>query len=139
MREKISALLIAFMILGLLLVANYAHCATTSTAKHNSLGTTISIDPNAYFVGSIVSGEMHQDKDGRVGTNVRVHPKTMYALFDESIMFCGDESIRLSSPEGSILNGDYAFTYRREASRLIEGIACHELRSVDKLAPKEVQ
>ena len=127
------------LLLFMVCISILAHCSDTTKQCMlpegcNSLGVVISnVDPNVSLVGSIVSGEMHQDKDGRVGTSVRVHPKAMYALWDESILFCGDESERLSTPDGNLLIGNYAFTYRRAASRLIDGVACHELVAVDKI------
>jgi hypothetical protein len=129
----IIALAIAFFILAVSSLGN----ATTTKPRENGLGVVISnIDPNDALVGSIVSGELHQDKDGRLGTSIRVHPKATYAMFDEAILFCGDESGALSLPDGTILKGNYAFTYRRAASRVIDGVSCHALISVDKLEVK---
>ena len=111
-----------------------AYCGATTTAHRNSLGVVISdVDPNTAIVGSILEGTINTDKDGRMGISVRIHPKASYTLFDESLMFCGDESDRLSDENGNILNGNYAFTYHRAASRLILGVPCHALVSVDKI------
>ena len=108
--------------------------ATTTKPRENSLGVVISdVDPNTAIVGSILEGTINTDKDGRMGISVRIHPKASYTLFDESLMFCGDESDRLSDENGNILNGNYAFTYHRAASRLILGVPCHALVSVDKI------
>ena len=112
--------------------------ATTTKPRKNSLGAVINdIDPNMAIVGSIIDGNIHQDADGRQGTTIRIHPKAMYALFDESIMFCGDRSDVLTTPDSAILSGNYAFTYRRQASRLIDGVACHELVGVDKIVEEK--
>jgi hypothetical protein len=102
-----------------------------------TLGVVIDhIDPNVSLVGSVVAGQMVADEDGRQGTAVRIHPKAMYALFDETVTFCGDESARVSRADGTLISGNYAFTYRRAAARLIKGVPCFELRSVDKLEAK---
>jgi hypothetical protein len=135
-RFAVQALLMVvggvLMLLGtVLILAGLAHSTTTVT---NSLGAIISdIDPNVALVGTVMSGEVIEDADGREATNVRIHPKYMYALFDEAILFCGYEGERLTE-NGAMLAGPHTFTYRRAASRLIQGVPCHELVGVDKVA-----
>lgn len=122
-----------FIIVGLLflclagLLIGTGHAATTSS-RHNAFGAaTISVDPNVTLVASLLGGEVHRDSDGREGFNLRLHPKYTYGLFDESIMFCGDVRGLLDDHTSTF----QAYTYRRAASRLIDGIPCHALMGVD--------
>ena len=124
-------LIVAVIIIGLTL---YSRAATTAAPRKNAFGAvTPTIDPNITLIGNILSGELKQDADGRLATNLRVHPKYTYGLFDESILFCGDESARLSEADGAIIQSDLAFTYHRSASRLINGVPCYTLVGVDKI------
>ena len=113
-------------------LTGFAHGATTSK-KSNAFGAvTPTIDPNVSMVAAILSVEQHRDRDGRVGLNFRLHPLYSYSLFDESLMFCGDV---VPMFEGKVATFQ-AFTYRRAASRLIDGIPCHELRGVNDVVTK---
>jgi hypothetical protein len=125
--------LLTIAILGIfLLIASFAHC--TRTSHETSFGAVINdIDPNVAIVASVVSGEIHTEENGQANTNLRIHPRFMYGLFDESILFCGNEVGRVTNPDGRILQGFYAFTYRRTALRLVDGVPCFRLVSVDKL------
>jgi hypothetical protein len=137
MKKMVAGIIL--MLLGLLMVlAGLSLDVHGATTKHqNSLGAVISdINPVISLVGSEVDGQFLQASDGRMGTLVRIHPKATYALFDQSVLFCGDEADRLAEPTGALLKGWYAFTYKRQAARLIDGIACYSLVSVDKLEQK---
>ncbi len=135
---KVLGLLYLGAALMFLLFGAMVHC-TTTTLHTNSFGAVIEdTDLNTAIVGSIVSGEIIEDQDGREGTSIRIHPKEMYAMFDEGIVFCGDEKEHVAQADGSLLVGNYAFIYRRAAPRLINGIPCFELRAVYKIVePKE--
>lgn len=87
-------------------------------------------NPNTSLVGNIIAGAIVFDEDGRAGTALRIHPKGMYALYDQTVTFCGDQTTEVATPDGRILTNDLVFTYRRAASRLIDGIPCFDLRSV---------
>lgn len=121
-------LAILFMCLCGLFIATGHATTTTSAKKSNVFGAqTLVVDPNVTLVASLLSGEVHEDTDGRQGFNLRLHPKYTYGLFDESIMFCGDIRPMMENK----FTRFQAYTYRRAASRLIDGIACHALVGVD--------
>lgn len=130
-RIAIWGLLCFIMALMLSCGAMLSHGREVSTPRPNGLGVVIpTINPNTSLIGSIVNGTFIHDKDGRTATAVTIHPKGMYSLFDEGIAFCGDQADNLSTPDGHILQGILVFTYRRQASRLVDGVPCFELRSV---------
>ncbi len=129
-RTASAMMLLALLLMGAACFVNLAR--GTTTKNQNSLGVVISpINPNIAIVGSLVSGEMVEDADGRQGTSIRIHPVDVYSFYDEGIVFCGDESARVTN-DGHLLKGDLVFIYRREAPRLIEGVPCFTLRAVYK-------
>jgi hypothetical protein len=108
------------------LMIGTGHASTTS--RTNAFGAqTITSDPNVTLVASLLGGEVHKDSDGRLGYNLRLHPKYTFGLYDESIMFCGDIRGQMDGKQTTF----QAYTYRRAASRLIDGIPCHALVGVD--------
>jgi len=138
-RKTLAAIVLLTTLAAVMLSCGAALCRGEVPQAPETRPTALGIvvdhsNPNASLVGSVVAGQMLQDADGRQATEVRIHPKGMYALFDETLLFCGDESSRVARPDGHLLTGNYAFTYRRAASRLIDGVPCFALRSVDKIA-----
>jgi hypothetical protein len=133
MTSKVFAAKMLLLVAGIVIAGTLmlAHCTTTVT---NSLGAVISdIDPNVSLVASLLGGEVHEDRDGREGFNLRLHPLYMYGLFDESVMFCGDVRSMLEGKKAAF----QVYTYRRAASRLIDGIPCHALVGVDDIVKKK--
>lgn len=119
--------LILFLLSVLMFFANFAHAATTGK-KSNAFGAiTPTIDPNVTVVAAVLDGNPHRDADGRLGINLRLHPKYTYGLFDEDIMFCGNVVGMFDEKTAKY----QALTYRRQASRLIDGVPCHQLIAVD--------
>ena len=93
--------------------------------KHdNSLGVTMFLDnPNTYRAGAVTSVAYVHD-----GLVVRIQPIGTYSLFTEDILFCGaspDMFLNKSNP--------MVLTYRTKASRMVDGIGCHELINVSSL------
>lgn len=129
-----------FVLLGLLFIAacTLGHCADTTSSHKNSLGVvTQSYDNNTTLIGYISGGAMTQDQDGRKAVIVRFHPKYMPVLFDDFVLLCGDVSDALvRGPHQKIITGTLAITYRTAASRLIDGVACHQLVGVDMVEDK---
>jgi hypothetical protein len=80
-----------FLILAIMASCGVALTHAKTTSGHpNSLGVVVGeINPNTSLVASIIGGLFVHDRDGRTATALRVHPKGMYALFDEMILFCG--------------------------------------------------
>ena len=134
MRNYIAFILGLILLLALIFwPLALCHGSTTSAQKTNSLGADISqVNPNINYVAMIIEGSIVGDRKN-VGTNLRLHPKYMYALFDEAVLFCGDVSPFLTDENSKIIQGYLVFTYRRAASRLINEVPCHELVAVDRL------
>ena len=55
-----------------------------------------------------------------------------YMLFDEAILFCG-----LPVEKFKGITEPFVLTYKRTASRIVQGIGCHMLVRVDSIKPKE--
>lgn len=133
--KTVAGIILLATLAALMISCGVALChATEAQERPNGLGVVIDhSNPNVSLVGSIVAGHMVSDADGREGTAIRIHPRGMYSLFDETVTFCGDESARMMTPGGNLLQGWLVFTYKRASPRLISGIPCFELRSVDKI------
>lgn len=128
--QKIAVGFVLAVFVSLMLTCGAELSHGTTTDQPNSLGVVISnINPNTSLVGSIVDGQIVADKDGREATAIRIHPIGMYALYDQTIAFCGDQTVKLTKPDGRVIQGDIVFIYRRQAARLIDGIPCFELKS----------
>lgn len=145
MRKAAAAIVLALLI-ALMLLAGAELChGAVAQYKPNSLGVLISTEnPNESVVGEIVAGESHEYGDGRMAVNLRIHPFKTYRLFDVSVLLCGRETI--AGPEDVIrqmtiqdddrvyfYSGVYVFTYKRVASRLVNGIPCHEFVDINKI------
>ncbi len=137
-RKTVAAIVLLSVLAALMISCGAALCRADAPETHPTpLGVLVDhSNPNVSLVGSIVAGQMVADADGREGTEVRVHPRGMYALFDETVVFCGDQRDKLTTPDGYTIVGNLVFTYRRAASRLINGVPCFTLRSVDKIEEK---
>ena len=134
--EKLGALFMLAMLLAMMLTCG-AQLSRGATQTHEvaSLGITLNdIDPDQTMTGSLVAGEIVADSDGRLGTEIEVHPMFRYALYNETVTFCGNESQKLTV-EGTtrFLPGNLLFIYRRAASRLINGVPCFQLRGVYRI------
>lgn len=120
MRYKLALLLSVLMCLCSMLYA-------AATGNHNnSLGIPMFNDnPMTYKAGAITAVAY---VEGNKGLVVRVQPIGTYSLFTEDFLFCG-------SPVDFFLNktNPMVLTYRTKASRLIDGIGCHELINVSSL------
>lgn len=124
---------IALVGLVALLGIALAHGAVPGKKHQNSLGADIPYsNPYVYLMGSIADGAILQDEQGREFTNVRFHPYRTFALYDESVLFCGNVAAMFKGKDGAIV-----VTYRRTASRSLQGVGCHNLESVDKVEAKD--
>ena len=108
----------------LLLCTGLAYCSV-STKHENSLGTVMyDSNPLMYIAGSLAIDKAVTEVDGNL--NLRIKPLGTYMLYDESILFCGmpvDKFQGITEP--------FVLTYRRQASRNVQGIGCHDLLRVD--------
>ena len=133
MKKIVAAFAILALIFLMLAAGSILAHGATAGRHQNSLGVVISdVNPVITLVGKEISAQYVTAEDGRIGTEFRIHPKATYALFDASITFCGDERDKMTN-DGSLLKGWYAFTYKRQAARLIQGVPCYSLVSVDRL------
>lgn len=130
--------IVLVVILGLTLSA-YAAPAIGRKPRPNSLGVEQTLsNQNIYLYGSVnchgsACGIVERGK--RLATNVTFNPAHAPFFLTESVLFCGNES---KSFEG--LSGPLVITYERVAHEMLDGIACHDLVSVDKVeAKKEIQ
>lgn len=90
--------------------------------RPNSLGVTETYqNPNTYLLALPVDGKI---LDGRF-TNIRFQPYNAAALFDASLLFCGDVTEQFDGKRGPVV-----VTYLTRASGMYQGIGCHELVSV---------
>ena len=111
--------------LAFALLIGKAFGSTTPQPRPNSLGVQETYqNPNTYLVALPVDGKI---LDGRF-TNIRFQPYAAAALFDESILFCGDVTDQF---EGKL--GPLVITYRTQAAGKYQGVGCHELVSVFKV------
>ena len=111
-------------ILLTLVFACYAD-ATTTNNRQNTLGAVIeSKNMNTYLFAVPIAGQIIEH-DEEVVTNVRFQPYGTPALYDESVLFCGDVSGYFAGKSGPLV-----ITYHTIAHHLFQGIACHDIVSV---------
>lgn len=127
----------AILISGLLLIVmasvKLSHCAVPTKNRPNSLGVTeIYTNPNVYLFASIAEGSLLGKADDRY-TNIRFQPYNTMSLYNETVLFCGNQAEQFSGKTGALL-----VTYERRSHHLFQGVACHNLESVFVVpAPKE--
>ena len=110
------------VITTVLLLANTAHCSTTKP-QVNSLGV-LQYNDNPLIYEAVQTIAEVTEVDGNM--NLRVKPVGTYMLYDEIIMLCG-----LPIDKFSGVDEPFVMTYKRQATRMAEGVACHELIRVD--------
>jgi len=111
-------------ILLTLVFACYAD-ATTTNNRQNTLGAAIeSKNMNTYLFAVPIAGQIIEHDD-EVVTNVRFQPYGTPALYDETVLFCGDVSGYFAGKSGPLV-----ITYHTIAHRSFQGIACHDIVSV---------
>ena len=114
------------VITGALLLAAYAHGSTSSTKRGNAIGSVqYQENPFTYKVGKVYAV-------GVVDNNLvlRIQPLATYVLFSEDILFCDREKV-VSMFVGK--RNPFILTYKTQASRLIQGIGCHEMVRIDEM------
>lgn len=135
-REFVKLLLC--LVLFTLLIVQLAHCepSVSKPNRPNSLGVDqLYVNPNVYLFGSPVGGELIRGERNEIYTSVRFQPYNTMALYDESVLFCGDVAHDFNNKQGALV-----VTYSRRASRSFHGIGCHNLDSVFVVpSPKEVE
>ena len=95
--------------------------AETTKARPNSLGVPEEMHNSyTYLLGLPIDGQILDGKD----TNIRFWPYGTPALFDQTILFCGITDAFNGK------TGPVVVTYRTQASRVYQGVPCHDLKSV---------
>jgi hypothetical protein len=130
MKKVVASLVVlalTFMLIAAVLIAT-GHASTTRP-RPNTLGVAQFYDnPYAYLLALPVDGQVLEGKY----TNIRFAPYAAPDLFVQSILFCGDVTPMFDGKTGVL-----AVTYRAQASRLYQGVACHEILSVFQVKAKE--
>ena len=110
-----------------------AHGSTTKVNRSNSLGISeIYTNTNAYLFGVPIDGQILESEEDRA-TNVRFQPYNTPALYDESVLFCGQVADFFQGKTGPLV-----VTYDRIAHRRFHGIACHDIVSVHQVHDDQV-
>jgi hypothetical protein len=121
------------LVLALFLLLEAESQGAVSKKHDNSIGSLMYEDnPMSYVAGSVRSIAY---VDGGKAISVRVQPIGTYSLYTDEKLFCGSNVVERFRNVANPM----VLTYRTKASRLIEGVGCHELVSVDGLKPKELQ
>jgi hypothetical protein len=92
----------------------------------NSLGVAIYEDnPLTYKAGTVVDGAIVGNHEA---LSIRIQPTGTYALFTESILFCGTPGHMFDSKSSPLV-----LVYETQAHRRVDGVACHNLVIVGEL------
>jgi hypothetical protein len=128
--EGLAFSIVIFLVI--MILASLGHCAI-SKPHSNSLGVPMyKENPLMYQAGSFVTtSDAASVVDGNL--NVRIRPISTYMLFDEAILFCGVPTEKFDG-----VTEPFVLTYRRQASRSVRGIGCHELVRVDSIKEKRI-
>jgi hypothetical protein len=105
--------------------------ASNMAPRPNSLGVQETYqNPNTYLLALPVAAQV---LDGRF-TNIRFQPYKAAALFDESVLFCGDVTDEFRGTSGVLV-----VTYLTRASGRYEGVGCHNLQGVFEAKTQQVR
>lgn len=128
------AIVVSTLLFLVMATVQLSHCTPTKN-RPNSLGVTeIYTNPNVYLFASIAEGSLLGKADDRY-TNIRFQPYNTMSLYNETVLFCGNQAEQFNGKTGALL-----VTYERRAHHLLQGVACHNLESVFVgPAPKEMQ
>jgi hypothetical protein len=86
-------------------------------------------NPYAYLYGSVAKGDVIRDPKGQYATSVMFRPRYASQLFTKSVLFCGNRVDLFHGADAIVV------TYRRIPHRMIEGVPCFDLVSVDRVQP----
>lgn len=121
----LQTLSLLFLLLTAVMIMT-GHAMTTSQKHKNSLGVIQYEDnPNTYIEGAVTNAALVGD-----GINLRIQPRGTYGLFTQELLFCDTDDVVLKFAGK---NGLVVLTYSTVAHRTIQGIGCHDLRSVDNV------
>ena len=120
--------LAALIVVVVLALTSYSNGAVPKQPSQNSLGTvSYTENPIAYIAGNVTDVS---EVEGNL--NLRVQPLGTYALFDQSILFCG---MPIDKFEG--VSQPMLIAYEKKSHRRVAGVGCHEIVNAFSLTPKE--
>ncbi len=118
---------VAITVFVLIIAALPSHCATTSKNHNNSLGAVqYQHNPNTYLAGAIIS-VAYAGAHANYGISVSVQPIGTYGLYTENLLLCYKDDLveRFVNKTNPMV-----LTYETKSHHTVEGIGCHELKSV---------
>ena len=131
MRKVAAAIALVIFLLVVLTIGltGFAHGAVSK--KHdNSLGVVqYQNNPFTYLEGAVVNIALVGD-----GVNIRMQPRGTYSLFTQELLLCHKDHV-FSLFQGK--QNPIVLTYERVAHETIEGLGCHELRSIDEVTSEK--
>lgn len=130
-KETAAGVLLGILlgVLTILLLAVPGHCSVPQ--RSNNLGAVISdTNPNTYLYASIIDGAVIGNEKKEF-TVIRFQPAHTFELYDESVLFCGNRAEDFRSMMGPIV-----VTYTTVAHTAYQGVGCHDLIDVEKVASK---
>jgi hypothetical protein len=89
-------------------------------------------NPYAYLYGSVAKGDVIRDHKGQYATSVMFQPRYASQLFTKSVLFCGNRADAFHGADTIVV------TYRRVPHRMVEGVPCFDLVSVDRVEPGDL-
>jgi len=126
--RKVAAWVIIFaaFVFGLLVARAFGEPVPN---RPNSLGVTdVYVNPNTYTLALPLAASV---MDG--ATSVRFQPFATAALYDETVLFCGDDV-----PEQFAgTRGPVVIIYETRAHKMFHGVACHTLKAVFEVKGRE--
>ena len=115
-----SVLTVLLMAVIILACATLGHCAVSGRAPSSIGNVVYQENPLTYKAGNLTDYAFI----GKTGLVLTIQPVGTYSLFQESILVCN------SKETGDLITGKknpMVFAYKTRASRLVEGVGCHEL------------
>src|SRR5208282_2186956 len=127
-----------FLLITSVLLA-FGKASVRGNARPNSVGVSETYqNPNTYLIalpidGQILSTGQVLDRSSQF-TNIRFSPLATAALYDETVLFCGDVTPMFKDKQGTV-----ALVYRTQASGKFQGIGCHDLLGVYEIKEGDLQ
>jgi hypothetical protein len=89
-------------------------------------------NPYAYLYGSVAKGDVIRDQKGQYATSVIFQPRYASVMFTKIVLFCGNRVDAFQAAATIVV------TYRRIPHRMVEGVPCFDLVSVERVEPRGV-
>jgi hypothetical protein len=129
-------LIVAVLVLITCIVGT-AHCATRGPARNQTQSNAIGFEPYFtnpynYEFASVSGGAVLKNDKGDLFTAVQFQPAHTFALYTEQVLFCGNVSDQFH-------RGPLVVTYERQGHKMLDGVACHNLESVNEVKEENLQ